>query len=120
MELDFENEPPSFSDTSQERSVPENTDSNNNIGTAVEAVDGDDNPDTLTYSLGGTESEAFNIISSSSGQISTRAELDYETKRSYRVTVTATDTSLRTASANVTINITNVDEDPEITPGMRL
>ena len=114
MTIDSDNEPPVFSDTSQERSVEENTDADIDIGTAVAATD-DGGSGNLTYSLGGTDATAFDI--NNSGQISTVAALDYETKRSYRVTVTATDRSHRTANANVTININPADEAPEITSG---
>ena len=38
--------------------------------------------DTLIYSLGGDDADSFDI-DGSSGQLSTKAELDYETKSSY-------------------------------------
>ena len=45
----------------------------------------------------------------------TKAKLDYETKNSYdRVTVTATDSDGLSASIDVTITVTNVDEAPKI------
>ena len=49
-------------------------------------------------------------------QLSTKADvaLDTETKDTYMVTVTATDTSGLTATITVTIKVTNVDEAPEI------
>ena len=113
--VDFENKPPRFSDTSQERSVQENADLGTAVGAVVMAEDEDDGTN-LTYSLGGTDEGVF-TIHSSSGLISTAAALDYETKRSYRVTVTASDSSLRTASATVTISVNNQDEPAEITDG---
>ena len=67
------------------------------IGSPVTATDADQG-DTLTYSLGGTDAASFDIVSTS-GQIRTRAALDYETKASYTVTVTATDS--RTGSAAI-------------------
>ena len=44
----------------------------------------------------------------------TKAKLDYETKKSYMVTVTATDSDGLSASIDVTIKVTDVDEAPEI------
>ena len=44
----------------------------------------------------------------------TKAKLDYETKKSYMVTVTATDPDGLRASIGVTIMVTDVDEAPEI------
>ena len=41
--------------------------------------------------------------------------LDYETKTSYMVTVIATDSFGATASIDVTITVTDVNEGPEIT-----
>ena len=89
------------------RSVAENTAAAQSIGNAVLANDADG--DTLAYTLGGTDSASFDIVSTT-GQLQTKNALDYETKKSYTVTVTATDPSNATATITVTINITNVDE----------
>ena len=105
-----ENRAPAFSEgNSTTRTVAENTASGQNIGTAVAATDADN--DGLTYSLGGTDAGSFRIVSSTSGQLQTRAALDYETKTSYSVTVTASDGSL-TDTIPVTITVTNVNEVP--------
>ena len=101
------NTAPTFTDgASTTRSVAENTAANVNIGTAIAATDADN--DTLTYTLSGTDAASFNI-ESATGQLKTRAALDYETKRSYTVTVTVSDGSL-TDAITVTINITDVTE----------
>ena len=101
------NNAPVFSDgDSTTLTVAENTSSGVNIGSAVSATDTDD--DTLTYSLGGTDSAAFSI-DSSSGQLRTSASLDYETKSTYTVTITVSDGTL-TDSITVTIKVTDVDE----------
>ena len=86
------------------------------MGDPVAATDLDtDNADNgaLIYSLGGTDAASFSIIRTS-GQITTKAELDYETKKTYKVTVKALDPSGASATIPVTINVTNVDEAPEL------
>ena len=115
------NRPPAFPDqdlgitgiqTAQTRTVAENTATSTNIGAPVAATDADSHP--LTYSLEGTDAASFTIVASS-GQLRTKAALDYERKRSYRVTVRATDTANTSATATVTINITNVEEAGAVT-----
>ncbi len=105
-----ENNAPVFTEgSSTSRSIAENTNAGVNIGTPVTATDADD--DTLTYRLSGTGANAFSL-DSSSGQLQTSATLDYETKSSYNVTITADDGKDSSASINVTINITNINEQP--------
>ena len=58
------------------------------IGTAIAATDPDN--DILTYTLGGTDAAAFRIASTT-GQLQTKAALDYETKNTYSVTVSVSD-----------------------------
>ena len=89
------------------RTIAENTASNTNIGTPVTATDA--NNDLLTYTLGGTDAAAFRIISYN-GQLQTRAALDYETKNTYRVRVSVSDSNGGTDNINVTINVTDVNE----------
>ena len=91
------------------RSVAENTAAGRNIGGPVAATDDDDA--SLTYALGGTDAGSFNIVASS-GQLLTKDPLDYETKPSYSVTVSATDPSDASDSITVTITVTDVDESP--------
>ena len=95
------------------REVAENTEANENIGLPVVAQDTDT---ALTYTLSGTDAASFGI-GRSSGQLQTKAELNYETKTTYTVTVTATDSDSTSASIDVTITVTNVDEAPEIMLG---
>ena len=100
------NTAPVFTDgASTTRSVAENTDSGVDIGSAVSATDADN--DTLTYTLGGTDASSF-TIDSASGQIRTRAALDYETKSSYAVSVSVDDGNGGSGSITVTINVTDV------------
>ena len=110
------------------RSVPENTPPGVNIGDPVSATDDDDDGennndiefgDTLTYSLSGTDAASFDI-DPLTGQLITKAPLDFETPRggtgnnsnAYEVTVTVKDISGASDTADVTINVTNVAEEP--------
>ena len=70
------------------RSVAENTAAGQNVGAAVSA--NDDDGDTLTYTLGGTDAASFEIVSTS-GRLQTKAPLNYEGKTSYTVTVSVSD-----------------------------
>ena len=97
------------------RSVAENTAAGENVGAAVAADDGDSG-DTLTYKLGGVDSPYFTIVDNS-GQILTKAPLDYEAKSTYTVTVTATDPSRESDTVTVTITVTDANEPP-LAPGI--
>ena len=102
-----ENEAPEFPAETATREVPENTASDANIGLPVAAMDVDDGDTTLAYTLGNTaDDDAFAIVPTT-GQLQTRAALDYETKTDYEVTVTATDGDL-SDTITVTINVTDV------------
>ena len=98
--------PPVFAGDKITRFVAENTPADVKIGSPVSATDADD--DTLTYSLGGVDATSFGIVKSS-GQLQTKAPLDYETKNAYSVTVTVSDGD-RTAAISVTITIIDVNE----------
>ena len=50
----------------------------------------------------------------SAGQLKTKAALDKETKGTYAVTVTATDSLDLSSTITVTIKVTNVDEMPDL------
>ena len=115
-----DNGPPVFPDQdpdttgdqkAQTREVAENTAPDTVIGDPVTATD--PNSDTLTYSLGGTDAKSFSIVAAT-GQLQTKAPLDYETDPTYTVTVTATDPSGLSDEITVTINVTDLDEAPEI------
>ncbi len=106
-----ENSAPVFSvfieGVSVSRTVAENTASGVDIGSAISATDADG--DTLTYTLGGTDASAFSI-DSTTGQLKTKAALDYETKSSYTVTVSVSDGKGGSDTISVTINVTDLDE----------
>ena len=95
------------------RAIAENTISGTNIGQPISATDADNDP--LAYTLGGTDASSFRIVSTT-GQLQTRAALDYESKFSYTVIVSVSDGNGSTDSITVTINVTDVDERPPRTP----
>ena len=111
------------------REVLENAAGGATVGAPVAATDlnaGDSSVnDPLVYSLSGTDAASF-AIDAGTGQLSlaTAVTLDYETKRSYRVTVEVTDgrdslgddedPGIIDARLNVTINVTDVNEAPEV------
>ena len=91
------------------RTVDENELAGTIVGAPFVATDADHDDDTLTYFLSGTDAAAFEI-DSSSGQLRTRTVLDFETRQSYQVTVTATDPSGGFGEVTVTITVGNVQE----------
>ena len=113
------NHAPLFTDVTPTRSVAENTASNQDIGDPVTASDPEEG-DTLTYFLGGADGSSF-AIDSSSGQLRTRAALDYEDKNSYTVTVQVRDSMdihgepdmTYDDSIDITIDVTDVNEPPQ-------
>ena len=111
-----ENQPPVFPSDTDTRSVVEGTAAGADIGAPVTAEDSDVG-DALTYTLGGTDAASFNIVRTT-GQLQTKADLDYETKASYAVTVTATDAAGLSDSIDVAITVADVDENiPPEFPG---
>ncbi|WP_332649640.1 S-layer homology domain-containing protein [Lysinibacillus sp. 54212] len=94
-----QNTPPTnitLSNTSIEEQKPLGT----TVGT-LSAVDPDVG-DTFTYSLSGTDASAFSI---SGNTLKTSAVLDYSTKSSYSVTITAQDSSGNTFNKHFTIKV---------------
>ncbi len=104
---------PAFEAETAERSVAENTVADMAIGEPVEATDADAG-DTLTYTLGGDDATSF-AIDEATGQLMTLAALDFETKASYTVEVTATDGAGESDAIMVTITVTNMDEAGTVT-----
>ena len=77
-----------FNQSTETRSIAENSAAGTNIGAPVTATDTENDP--LTYSLAGTDASDFDI-DSATGQIKVKSALDYEAKTSYSVTVQASD-----------------------------
>ncbi|MYB42117.1 MAG: hypothetical protein F4X76_08020, partial [Chloroflexi bacterium] len=116
-----ENQQPTFPATEDgARSVPENSSAGTSIGDPVAAQDPEN--DRLTYSLSGTDAASFTIVAGS-GQLRVKEPLDFETRRSYEVTVEVHDgkDGLGNTSAaiddsiDVTITVANVDEAGSVT-----
>ncbi len=115
------NEPPEFDvEPPISLSIDENTGPGQDIGAPITASDPDADA-TLTYTLG-VDGASFEI-NESSGQLQTKTALDYETKDSYTVTVSVRDSKDAVGNPDtaddhaitVTIDVTNVDEDGEVT-----
>ena len=106
------NSAPTFASPSQSRSIPENTATVTNVGTAIPAAT-DADSDPLTYSFGGADAGSF-TFNTGTRQISTRSGItyDFEAKSTYTVTVTADDGNSGTAVTTVTITLTDVAEPP--------
>ena len=88
---------PVFNDGSTtSRLIDENTPAGVNIGRPVAARDPQNN--TMEYTMRGPDFESFDI-GSATGQLLTKAPLDYEgDKNVYNVTVTATDSTGRSVA----------------------
>ena len=107
------NNAPVFAAPTDTREVAENTAAGENIGDPVTATDADAG-DTLTYTLGGADMDSFDI-DDATGQLMTKAALDYEapadadTDNAYEVTVTASDgNTADDATIAVTITVTDM------------
>ena len=103
------NRPPAFDSSAMERSVLENSTAGTRVGTAVVADDPDG--DALSYRLSG---DADFVIDSATGQILVAhgAVLDYETRLTYTVQVTAADRFNPSATTVVTVTVTDVNDPP--------
>ena len=100
--------------------MAENTRAGESIGDPVAAVDPED--DTLVYTLVGADAAAFTIVEST-GQLRTKEALNFETKRSYSVTVEVHDgrdslgqpSTIVDHTQSVTITVENVEEPGTVT-----
>ena len=139
--LDTRNKAPAFADEDTEtdgvqndmatRKVDENTkavaaddavedvseDVADNVGAVVMATDPDPNAETLTYALGGTDADKFRVRANGQIEVGSGTELDYETKTTYMVTLTAEDSFSSSSSIDVTIEVNPIDEVPVISVG---
>ena len=138
VEVDTRNRAPEFVDqdtetdgvqnTSAVRMVEENAKTGVSVGSVVQAKDPDPNTDPLVYTLGGADAGLFSVTDddpddandvADGGQITVKSgtKLDYETRTTYMVTVTAEDSFGLTATIDVTIMVQDLDEPPKISEG---
>ena len=117
------NEPAQFDGSAIELEVDENTSANTNIGGPIAALDPES--DELAYSLVGSDSQWFDV-DTSSGQIKTKSLIDHESPvdtgadNIYEMTVQVTDGRNAEGNADaavddtvsVTITVANVNEPP--------
>ena len=83
------NQAPAFSEGARTtREIPEKTPEGTNIGDPIAATDAD--KDNLTYSLGGMDAASF-TLDTGTGQLKTKAELDFELKYTYSLAVSVSD-----------------------------
>ena len=140
--LDTRNKPPAFEDQDTEtdgdqsesttRKVEENTEAlagaanddalgvdnpDDNVGSAVMAEDPDPNEDPLIYTLNGADASLFRVRDNGQIEVGAGTKLDYETKQTYMVTLTAEDSFDASDSIMVTITVTDMDEKPKISEG---
>ena len=107
------NQPPVFTDgSSAARALDENTTGVQDVGDPVGATDPENT--TLTYSLEGTDKDAF-TINPRSGQLRTKSDqtYNYEAKPRYVASVKATDGHSGEGAILVLINLNDVNEPPE-------
>ena len=116
-----ENQAPKFRDGSSTfRVVAENAPvgdqaDSDDVGRPVVATDA--NGDTVTYTLGGSDKDLFEMGANGQIEVKDGADLDHETKPTLMVTLTANDGSggsNATANITVTIYVADVDETPVI------
>ena len=113
-------EQPMFIETSTTRTVEENTPAGENIGDPIEAKNPDDDPIHI-YSVSGADAASFDF-STSTGQIITKAALNFESKASYSLRVSIRDgenedqspSTSTDDSIDVTINVTDIYEGPTV------
>ncbi len=112
-----ENLPAEFPADTAARSIAENSAAGAAIGAALTATDPEG--DALAYSLAGTDAASF-ALDAGTGRLQVKAALDYESKRSYSVTVSVSDGKAADGTADpaiddtiaVTIRVTDVNEPP--------
>ncbi|EDO39462.1 predicted protein, partial [Nematostella vectensis] len=103
------NDRPAFVGAPYAASVSERLPSGTGVVTLIAT---DQDGDSLTYSISGTNHGHFSI-SPSTGLIQTAQILDYESVNSYTLTASVTDGSV-TVTTSVTISVTNTNDPPTL------
>ena len=102
---------PEFPGATTTRSVAENSDTSTLVGLPVAATDSEDT--SLTYSIEGEAADALTVDAAGQLRVAEGAVLDHESRPTLIGTVTATDSAGATASIEVTVTVTDVN-DPNI------
>ena len=84
------------------------------VGSVVQAEDPDPNTDPLIYTLSGADAGLFTVDGNGQIMVGANTKLDYETRNSYMVTLTAEDSFGATASIPVTIRVNDLNEVPDV------
>lgn len=99
-------------------SIPEDIANTMPVGTPIQATDQDlSTGDSLTFSIVGGNSSGIFGIGSSNGQIiiANNSLIDFDTPpTSYNLNIRVTDSIGATDSENVVVNLTNVNEPPDV------
>ncbi len=110
-EVGVENQTPFFEISSYySYSVPEDAAEGASVG-AVSATEIDEG-DTVSYAITAGNEDGHFTIDAGTGAITVAGALDYETTSSYTLTVVASDGNGGSATAWVTVAVTDVDENP--------
>ncbi len=98
--------------SSQLFSIPENSPASTSIGQVI-ATDQENTAEELTYALSADTASLFSITGT--GELLLKSPgLNYETTTRYGITVDITDTDGLTATADMEITVSNVNESPVI------
>ena len=116
VQVDAVNDWPAFAAATATFAVSESAQPGDKVGQPVAVTDRDD--DTLTYSLDGTDHEAFDIgVKSGQVILASGTRLISAVQSSYEVIITASDGNGGSASVEVTINVTAGPAGPPIITG---
>ena len=105
------NDAPVGSETAFEFEVLENASLNTALGSVLTGFSDVDDGDSLTYSISSGNDDGVFSINSTTGQLKVAANLDYAVASSYNLVVKATDEGGESATTDVNITVTDVDED---------
>ena len=88
----------------------------NSIGALLDSIvitDEDAASETYSYEISGDDADSFEVVE---GQLKVKSDvsLDYETKASYSITLTATDSTNLSISKDLTITATNLNDNAPI------
>ena len=108
------NNAPYFPAATLTRAVEENSAANENVGAVIPAAT-DDDSDTLTYSMEGTDAASF-TFDTAARRIKTKSGVtyDHEAAPSYSVTIKVDDGRSGAGTVAVTINVTDANEPPSV------